>query len=231
MNLIKIGITERGDAGTDFSWIDKAKQLNTSGVILITKRLSHRLIEEAGKTNAIIHATITGHGGSVIEPNVLTPQESFQLFSSAVKTLGKERVILRIDPIIPTEEGIKIALGIYENLKHHGTRVRISFMDNYPHVRARFSAAGLQPLTYRFHSPIEQRKKISAMFPEAEICGEPGFECIGCISSHDLCTLRISTENLKHGNQRRDCACLAIKTELLSRRGQCSHGCLYCYWK
>ncbi|MDW7726881.1 MAG: DUF1848 family protein [Candidatus Methanoperedens sp.] len=230
-NKIKIGITERGDAGTDFSWIEKAKQLNTQGLILVSKRMSRRLTEEARKTNSIIHATITGHGGSLIEPNVLTPEESYLLFSHAIKKLGKERVVLRIDPILPTEEGIKAALGVYEALKHHGTRIRISFLDNYPHVRARFQAAGLQPLPYRFHAPLEQRKKTAALFSGAEICGEPGFECTGCVSALDLHTLGINIENLQRGNQRRDCTCLTIKTELLQRKGQCLHGCLYCYWR
>lgn len=27
------------------------------------------------------------------------------------------------------------------------------------------------------------------------------------------------------------CLCLSCKTELLTCRAQCPHGCLYCYWK
>jgi len=73
----------------------------------------------------------------------------------------------------------------------YGTRVRISFMDNYPHVKARFQAAGREPLEYSFHAPLASRMEMASFFPGAEICGEPGMECTGCVSERDLRTLGI----------------------------------------
>lgn len=230
--MAKIGITERGDAGLDFSWVNKAKDYD--GIILITKHLSHKFIEEASKINCIVHATITGHGGTIYEPDTPNLLMSKLYFDLLLNALGPERVVLRIDPIIPDNRGIAKAVNVYEQLHIKGennTRVRISFMDNYPHVKERFIRAGLEPLPYYFHAPLELRQKIASYFPDAEICGEPGFDCIGCISEKDLKILRITDDPIIGGWQRSACKCLIYKTEMLNNKGRCKHQCLYCYWK
>ncbi len=234
---MKIGITERGDAGLDFSWMRTHKDYD--GIILITKHLSHRFIEEAARVHCIVHTTITGHGGTVYEPNVPNFAMSKLYFDMLVNKIGKEYVVLRIDPIIPTDSGIAKAINVYEQIHIKGgkrTRVRISFMDNYPHIKERFKAAGLEPLPYNFHAPLELRKKIASYFPDAEICGEPGFDCVGCVSEKDLKILNIDVKPLQGYDrlksfQRPECKCLIYKTEILKKKGRCDHMCLYCYWK
>jgi hypothetical protein len=235
--MVKIGITERGDAGLDFIWMRTAKDYD--GVILITKHLSHKFIEEAARINSIVHATITGYGGSIYEPNVPKLIMSKIYFDLLVEKIGAQRVILRIDPIIPDDRGIAIAINVYEQFHIKSgkkTRVRISFLDQYPHVKERFIKVGLKPLDYQFHAPIELRKKIAAYFPDAEICGEPGMECVGCVSEKDLKVLGIDAVPLQGYDrikavQRPECKCLIYKTEMLKTKGQCPHGCIYCYWK
>jgi len=236
--IIRIGTTEAGDAGLNFSWMRTHSSYN--GIILITKHLSHLFIDEAAKINCIVHATITGHGGTIYEPNVPSFLISKIMFEKLVNTLGPERVVLRIDPIIPDERGPAIAINVYNQLHVNfpkKTRVRISFLDNYPHVKERFTKAGLKPLDYYFHAPIELRKKIAAYFPDAEICGEPGFDCIGCISKKDLEILKIKTDSVEPYDrvgkslQRGECKCLGYKTEMLKNKSRCRHECIYCYWK
>lgn len=228
MNKITIGITERGDAGLDFSWREAAH--GCDGVILITKHLSPLFIQEASKVNCIVHATITGHGGTVIEPNVMPFSESRTLFRQLVTSLGAERVVLRIDPIIPTIEGVQKAMMVHKELSGK-IRVRISFLDNYPHVKQRWASAGLPALNYNFHAPLHLRTDIAEMFKDAEICGEPNMACSGCVSQKDLDVLGVRVQYHFHGSQRPECKCLAVKKELLHHRGQCLNGCLYCYWK
>ncbi len=228
MNRTTIGITERGDAGLDFSWREAAPECD--GLILITKHLSPLFIQEAARVNCIVHATITGHGGTIIEPNVKPFSESRALFRQLVACLGAERVVLRIDPIIPTIEGVQKAMMVYEELSGI-TRVRISFLDNYPHVKQRWTRAGLPPLKYNFHAPLSQRIEIAEMFKDAEICGEPDMACTGCVGLKDLSILGVQAQSRFLGNQRPECRCLAVKKELLKHRGQCLNGCLYCYWK
>jgi len=230
--MVKIAVTERGDAGLDFSWIKVAEKYD--GLVLITKHLSHLFIEQASKVNCIVHCTITGHGGTIYEQNVPNLTVSQIYFDQLIKTIGPERVVLRIDPIIPDSKGIAVAINVYEQLhvrEGKRTRARISFMDNYPHVKQRFKSAGLKPLPYYFHAPLELRKRIASYFPDAEICGEPGFECIGCISEKDLKILGIDAETKIGGWQRQECKCLTYKVEILDKRSQCGHQCLYCYWK
>lgn len=236
--MVKIGITEKGDAGLDFSWMRTHK--NYDGIILITKHLSHIFIEQAEKANSIVHATITGQGGTIYEPNVPNLLMSKIYFDLLVKTLGSERVVLRIDPIIPDDRGVARAINVYEQLHINGgkkTRVRISFMDNYDHVKERFKNAGLEPLPYYFHAPIELRKKIAAYFPDAEVCGEPGFDCVGCVSNKDLEILNIRIgpveryDRVASALQREECRCASYKTEMLKNKSRCRHQCIYCYWK
>ena len=62
-----IGITERGDAGLDFWWVKKID--NHRFNILITKNLNDEFIDLVkSRDNIIVHATITGYGGSKLEP-------------------------------------------------------------------------------------------------------------------------------------------------------------------
>ena len=70
---MKIGITERGDAGIDLSWFQK---LNTvDGVVLITKRITNAFINKVLEAHnnghkIIVHCTCTGWGSSYLESNV-----------------------------------------------------------------------------------------------------------------------------------------------------------------
>lgn len=231
--MIRIGTTEKGDAGLDFAWMNKNESFD--GMILITKHLSYGFIEQSSKVNSIVHATITGHGGTIYEPKVPPFSISKQLFKILIDKIGPERVVLRIDPIIPTDSGIAKAIYVYQQLHENiekKTRVRISFMDNYEHVKQRFVKVGLKPLEYYFHAQIELREKIASYFPDAEICGEPGMECVGCVSEKDLKILNIQEESNIGGWQREECKCLACKIEMLNNNKRpCRGGCIYCYWK
>lgn len=226
---MKIGITERGDAGLDFAW---QKTCSTcDGTILITKSLSQRFIHAAAKVNCIVHTTITGLGGSIFEPNVNSWQESAHLFKLLIDTLGAKRVVLRIDPIIPGFQ--TAAWEVYKALHldlSDKTRVRISFLDLYPHVALRFKNSGICLKYSSFHAPISIRKSLATSFPDAEVCGEPGFNCTGCISKTDLQILGLEPDLTQKCAQRFICNCLASKTELLGNRKQCPNKCLYCYW-
>ena len=69
MARYKIGATDGGDAGLDLSW--KEKLSSVDGAVLITKRVTPKLIEAVRNLpNVIVHATCTGYGSTVLEPNV-----------------------------------------------------------------------------------------------------------------------------------------------------------------
>lgn len=224
---MKIGITERGDAALDHNW----KPWVESGkpAILITKDPGKLLKEINKDMNIIVHCTITGLGRTKFEPNVPFPDESIESMHNIAEKIGSNRVVLRIDPIIPTPKGKEKAKHILSRNK--GYRVRISFLDNYRHVKDRFRKVGLTPLYYDFHAPLKIRKEIWEDMGKPEVCGEPGFDCTGCVSSKDMEIFGIKFEVMAKSKQREFCECVTAKTELLSNRKRCFHGCLYCYWR
>jgi len=254
MAKYKIGITEAGDAGLDLSWAKKLDSVD--GAILITKQATpgfQQLVLE-NKKKFIVHATVTGYGGTVLEPNVPPYAEELAAVESLVSYgFPREKVVIRVDPIIPTEKGLKRAEDVFLAAMDMGfARYRVSVIDMYPHVRVRFQTCGL-PLPYgnSMFAGRESLEAIDELLSEMEnawrdmghqsadlrieSCAEPYlYEPIpcGCISEMDLRLLGLDTSDVDSlGAQRTHCMCYSGKTELLRHRHPCKHNCLYCYWK
>lgn len=260
MAKYKIGVTEAGDAGLDLSWEDKLDTVD--GAILITKNITSGFINAVlrHKDKVIVHATCTGYGRTMVEPNV--PSESCQLGSAgALVKCGfpKEQVVIRVDPIIPTEKGVIRACRTIKTAIMLGfDRFRISMIDMYPHVRKRFEEAGLpDPYNGAFSPTPEMCHDVDVMVRACrlfyigmrgrfdglriEACAEPGLNAdedvgvtrCGCVSSYDLKLLGLEAdeENDGSGYQRKNCLCYSGKVELLEHKRRCPHGCLYCYWR
>lgn len=246
---IKIGITERGDAGIDFSWFDKLDQIN--GAIIISKKLSPTLIEKliAAKDKVIFHCSCTGWGGTWLEPNnYVYPKQLDYLKELIAEGFPANHTVLRIDPIFPTAEGLQRAANVLNYImvnKTPVTRIRISIYDEYKHAKERIITAGHDPFyNNTFTAPAEMMQSVVKLFEKypfkIETCAEDllsqnseQFEATGCVSKKDLDILGLKMpENTDENRQNRSgCHCLGIKTELLTERRQCPNGCLYCYWK
>jgi DNA repair photolyase len=235
---MEIGITERGDAALNIEWLHWVN--DGKPAILITKdplklEKIFNKVNKVSDLNVIVHCTITGYGSTVIEPNVPSVPDAIDGYSNLVEMLGANRVVLRVDPIFPSLKGETFASSVMTLARAvASTRIRVSFLDNYPHVKTRFMEAGMIPFDYNFHAPLETRKRLLdnliSNFGEIEVCGEPDFSCTGCISQKDIDTLGVDMIK-KNFKQRYSCACLGNKVELLKNRERCFHGCLYCYWK
>ena len=253
---MKIGVTERGDAGINLAWVDK---LNTvDGAVLITKNITKSFADSVLKAHReghklIVHCTCTGYGGSELEPNV--PNYKTQL--SSLKYLidhgfPASQCVLRIDPIFPSERGMN---RLHEVLTYFGSlqtgveRIRVSVVDEYPHVRERYRQRGWNPLyNGNFQANSIQLQLVIgnlAMYPQRyEICAENRmyqlavnqypylFEVCGCVSNKDLEILGLPVNEMMLNPQGRNgCHCLSCKTELLTERKPCPNGCVYCFWK
>lgn len=248
MARYKIGITEAGDAGLDLSW---EPHLDTvDGVVLVTKNITPSFHDAAlrNKDKAILHATITGYGGTIVEPEVPTIKREMAALDQLVRAgFSADRVVVRIDPIIPTAGGLNRARSVFEMaLDAQFSRFRVSVIDMYPHVRERFKKAGL-PLPYgpKGFSPnagqlaavdeLLQEVKNKAPYIRIESCAEPGLKVpvrCGCISDYDLDLLGLDKSDADtKGLQRQNCMCYSGKVELLHSKKQCGHRCLYCYWR
>jgi len=234
MKKVKIGITERGDASFNLKWKPWVKQGNPT--ILITKQpeiLVNQLVE-IDNPNIIIHCTITGNGGTIMEPDVPPYKDSLDAYFYLVKKYGSNRVVLRIDPIIPVEPYLSNSYDVLNEAKQKlgvdMTRVRISIFDNYNHVKERMIKLGLEPFDFYFHAPLKQRLEIWNKMGKPELCGEPDMETTGCISEID-CNI-LGVEPIKRDfKQRTECLCLGNKQELLNDKKVCPSNCVYCYWK
>lgn len=256
MAEFKIGVTEAGDAGLDLSWVGRL--CDVDGAIVITKQVSSDFCNAVmeNKDKLIVHATITGFGHSVLEPNVPSLYEEQQAVMELVNGgFSWNKVVIRIDPIIPTDKGLHTAFGVFKTFMGMGfNRYRISVIDMYPHVRERFLETGL-PLPYGsgFSPSKTQLAAVDNMLRAVkeywaqcdnngselriESCAEPGLhetiQC-GCVSAYDtdLLGLRVKNDIMDSvGYQRSGCMCYSGKTELLKHKNRCQHGCLYCYWK
>jgi DNA repair photolyase len=241
-DIVKVGITETSDPFMHLEIFDKLFEAN----IIITKRLTDKLIEKLieHKSKCILHITCTGLGSTKLEPLVPTTQETYTKFNKLIEGgFPVEQVVLRIDPIIPTNKGIKTALNVIKTFKDSGiTRIRYSCMDMYEHVKTRFIKENM-PLPYdTFHA---DQKLINGVMnsihasayvlgAEAEACGEPGIKSIGCISQKDIDILGLTDKIKLEGNsdQRKGCLCPSNKQQLIKcKPAPCENSCLYCFWQ
>lgn len=260
---MKIGITERGDAGIDLSWQQKLKEMD--GAVLITKNITDKFIDavlDADKP-LIVHCTCTGFGKTILEPNVPYYQQQLNQLKKLIDMgFPADHCVLRVDPLLPCKEGMEKfwkVMDYFHSLNTGVERIRISILDEYKHVKERFKEHGLPCLYNGFQASDEQLKlvieilalfKAHAFLPQRyEICAENRlwelilevysnnhnpflFEVAGCISQKDLNIMGLPCKGTGINPQNRyGCHCLSCKTELLERKQQCPHKCLYCYWK
>lgn len=255
---MQIGITERGDAGLDLSWVEKLYMLD--GAVLITKNINDRFIQEVCHAHEnghklVVHCTCTGLGETGIEPNVPHPKtQIIQLRKLINSGFPKSQCVLRIDPIIPMESCLERVKKIIDRAYSIGLlpdmRVRISVYDEYRHVKARMQQMGYQTIYqgnqfYASPDMFDNVAKTLIRYTDLidltyECCAEPmltekypyAFKACGCISQKDLDLWGIPYETAGINPQNRNgCLCLACKTELLTNRCKCPHNCIYCYWK
>lgn len=253
---MKIGFTERGDAGIDLSWYDKCKAGACDGTILITKRLTPdcraKILDLYNSgLPTILHCTCTGWGGSVFEPNAYKPDEQLASLKQLISDgFPARNAVLRIDPIIPTEEGFRRAKKVVEVAEClgllPGLRIRISVYDEYAHVKERLTAHGIKPVyadgcKYASGPMLVETAHFLSQFPYGfETCAEPLLTRhakrgqvvpIGCLSKKDLEIMGLQYDgNYTNPQQRYGCLCLGCKKELLENKRRCPVGCLYCYW-
>lgn len=232
-----IGITERGDAGLDFNWENKLYDAN----ILITKHINDEFIKKVlnHKDKIIIHATVTGFGGTILEPNVPDYHSSYIGLAKLIMFgFPTNQIVLRINPIIVTPKGLSTVEKILKEFVHLNIqRCRFSFIDMYPHVKERFKENKVKLPYETFAAPqvmvdnvLQVLKEYEGVY-QFESCAENTPYKLGCISEKDLRILGVNIKVKDGGFQRKGCLCLGNKKELLNNKKQCVSKCLYCYWK
>lgn len=277
MELPRIGVTERGDGALDLSWAPQVEAGRTNrgdklvGALVITKRMTQRVIDETSRLHraghhVAVHAGCTGWGGTWLEPNV--PDPTLQVKSLAMLLdagFPAELATLRVDPIVPTPEGIARAEAVLATADDLGllprVTVRFSVYDEYRHVKERLRAIGRGPFYPggAFQATDAQLLDVIAMLERAlgkhgdairlGCCAETRLLQLwagkghgqdtglalrqeGCVSRSLLDAWGVDPDIFGVNPQGRDgCLCCGAKVELLGKRGQCPHKCVYCYWR
>lgn len=169
-----------------------------------------------------------------------------------------KNIVLRIDPIIPTEEGLEKAGYVLRLARIHipdVKRIRISIYDDYHRAREEMCRRGFAPIDdiTKWKSEMERRPSpeqanavaetcLEYAHPDQifELCAEPElaaaypdrFTWSGCLSRKDCEIMNIEVpEHIGiNGQNRYGCRCLKMKKELLSSKKRCPTNCAYCYW-
>lgn len=250
-----IGVTETYDPFYVEGWEQRLLDAN----IIITKHLSDGMIDTLikNKDRIILHHTVTGQGGTILEPNVPSIEDQHHMMEVLMmKGFPRSHYVLRLDPIIPINKDtitnvIRVldlwsihVKTIQETYPNYKMRCRVSIIDLYPHVLSRFDGSGVRLHWRSFHAPENVFKFVEDLLRDYydyfhfECCAEYGFsdgfiKKVGCASHSDIMLLGLNMLDYKSPDHlpRAGCCCLSKKNILGVKPGRCPHKCLYCYWK
>lgn len=188
------------------------------------------------------HVTVTGLGGTDLEPGVPPPEAVWKELPDLIELAGHPcRVRLRPDPLVKVvRRGVVITnVRAAEEILRAGagmglTRFSTSFMAHYPRAVRRLRRAGFEPLDFE---PDEQGEVVARLRAAAgpaarvDLCCVPGFPVSRCIDGELLAELHPRGERCrsdKAAGQREHCGC-THSLDLGWYGLSCPSGCLYCY--
>ncbi len=189
------------------------------------------------------HITITGLGGTELEPNVPRPQEALGALAALAEFVGSPaRVRVRPDPLVVLCRQGKILTNITaaETIIRQAARLGIavfstSFMETYPKVTARLKKHGFEivPLSQQDRRRVIRGLAQSAAGESAALhtCAVPGFPPSKCIDGELLARLhpaKLPCRADKAAGQRPLCGC-THSVDIGWYSMTCRSGCLYCY--
>ena len=183
--------------------------------------------------------TVNGYGKQ-IEPGVPDLEEVIETFIDLSKTIGKEKVIWRYDPIfIDNEHDINWHISnfskIISRLSKYTEKCVFSFIDMYSKTKRNTSQFGIrEPST-------EEMEKLAKIM--SEIASENNIGLCTCCETIDLKKFGINHNRCIDGDlirrlfniavndtrdaQRENCGCL--KCHDIGSYNTCLHKCRYCY--
>lgn len=231
-----------------FHW-KKVKPIVERGepVVMYTKGL---LPEDALKTvtdsqNVALSITVTGWGGTWLEPGVPGVRRMTRFVNMMSSLVDNDRLRLRIDPVIPTDEGYARAACVCGMLDRP-LDVVTSIVQFYKGHDKLFQRLGIDRSKYTIQSGravypdpslamrwLQLAYSVNPqMVGKIQFCGMPydiaGAVHGGCIDDKLLKAIGVKAyDKVPAGKQRPGCKCVIAKKQAAS--GKCSHGCLYCY--
>ena len=209
---------------------------------LLAHRALHDMLARVGQV--FIHWTVTGLGGTFVEPNVPAPKAQFALLDEIASLVGDPRRIhWRYDPLVSARRGDErvsnVDLALFRSLAEGFARagvptVHTSFATMYRKVVRRLAGAGIECEEYEAEA---RRQSISALVEEAGglgmqllTCCEAGYPLQRCVDGELLTALHPTNERCRTERargQRKLCGCMVSLD--IGRYLPCPNRCLYCY--
>jgi len=190
-----------------------------------------------------LHLTVTGLGGSVLEPLAPPWRSSLDALPKLVRFCGDpERVRFRFDPLIEVEVpggGVVSNLDALEDVvgaaAERGVRnVSTSWVTSYAKVTSRLAARGIRirPKTPEQVKALcdDVRARAEALGARVHFCCVPGLPRSRCIDGELLNRLHPAGKKCstsRAANQRPLCGC--TESFDIGWYKACPTGCLYCY--
>lgn len=190
-----------------------------------------------------VHLTVTGLGGSVLEPHIPHWEEVAGMLPELVQLTGDaRRISWRFDPIIRADAGgtpvsnFELFAAIIQQISRACVPLcRTSWVEPYAKVEQRLLHAGITLIP---HTRAEKREQAAALERIAQqhgmrmqFCAVPGFPASRCIDGELLSDLHpdgLQCSHTRAKGQRPLCGCTqSIDIGWYSLK--CPHGCLYCY--
>lgn len=185
--------------------------------------------------------TITAYGKE-LEPKVKDKKELINTFIELSERLGKERVILRYDPIIITdkydEEFHRRAFRkLCEQLHAYTEKIIFSFYDDYRKSSSKLKEAGiilpgpdmmkrisgdLASIAKEYNLPLET----CAERIDLSDCGIKHASCIDGRLIERIIACKLDNSDTLDGNRE---ACGCMKCIDIGEYDTCLHECIYCY--
>ncbi len=192
--------------------------------------------------------TITGLGGTFLEPLVPKPEIAISQIDDLVKIAGNpERVAIRFDPIIYWKKDGNLESNLYyfnevvkATEKSGVKRIIFSFMSIYPKCVRRAEKAGIEwidleigkkrEIVQRLYERVEKfgLELLNCCNPETLEFGAKKASCIDGELLNRIHPKGWKVEIKKDPGQRKDCGC-NYSVEIGSYVQSCPHACLYCY--
>lgn len=184
--------------------------------------------------------TITGYKRNV-EKGIANKREVIETFKELSSKIGKERVILRYDPIFISEEysidyHCRAFKRLCKQLEGYTERCIISFIDLYRKTERNTKALNIIPMTIDDIKEMAKRFSIIAKehHIEIETCSE-GYDLLEfgikkgkCIDDKVVSNIIGYEVNVKKDDTQRD-VCGCVKSIDIGQYNTCRHHCLYCY--
>ncbi len=230
-------------------FIQKCPPEKVHSLVLWTKNVENLfsykpLLEKVKQYDQLFfHYTVTGMGGSILEPGVVPPHKAMSSLEKIVKLVNDpRRVRFRFDPIVHLQmkDGSSYTnLSWFEKfaprIKQTGiTDVSISWMSVYRKVSARLKRTGIKIEDVSQDLWQQEYKKIMEIASVFDFtihgCCVPGMNRSKCIDglllsklhpTGEICSLR------KAKGQRVECGC--TESWDIGWYFKCIHGCRYCY--